>query len=136
MPNTLVDSNVLIDVLSGDPEWSAWSAAVLADVADSGQVVINPLVYAEVSIGFPSQPVFEEALAAIPLLREGLPWEAAFMAGKMFLKYRRGGGRKTAPLPDLYIGAHAAVAGMPLLTRDEKIYRKYFPKLRLIAPKG
>ncbi len=133
---TLVDSNILIDVLSDDLQWARWSTATLAEVADEGQVVINPLIYAEVSTGFPNPHIFEEALAAIPLLREALPWEAAFMAGKAFLKYRRGGGKKSSPLPDFYIGAHAAVAGMALLTRDEKIYRKYFPKLRLISPKG
>ena len=133
MATVLVDSNVLLDILIPDAKWEAWSSAALADVAESALLAIDPIVYAEVSVGFDR---IEELEAALPeeLRREELPWEAAFLAGKAFLAYRRRGGRKTAPLPDFYIGAHAAVRGYTLLTRDARRYRTYFPRLALIAP--
>jgi predicted nucleic acid-binding protein len=129
----LVDSNVLLDVMTEDTRWFAWSAGALARAADESLLVINPIVYAEVSVRFARIEELEEALPPI-LHRLALPWEAAFLAGKSFVQYRRRGGRKRAPLPDFYIGAHAAVSGMSLLTRDAARYRTYFPKLRLIAP--
>ena len=111
----LVDSNVLLDVLTEDPQWGAWSSEQLAAAADLGHVALNPIVYAEVSIGFERIEELDEALPADDFLRLPLPWAAAFLAGKCFLAYRRAGGERRSPLPDFYIGAHAAVEGMPLL---------------------
>ena len=134
MRATLVDSNVIIDYLDPDSEWSSWSAGMLGEAADHGAVAINPIIYAEVSVVYPSVEDVEEALPQGYFVRAVLPWEAAFLAGKCFERYRRRGGTKRSPLPDFYIGAHAAVAGMTLLTRDARRYRSYFPKLRIIAP--
>lgn len=130
----LVDSNVLLDVLTDDPVWLAWSSEALADAADAGRLVIDPLVYAEVSIGFERIEELDQALPAETFLRAPLPWAAAFLAGKCFVAYRRAGGERRSPLPDFYIGAHAAVEGMPLLTRDPDRYRTYLPRLELISP--
>ena len=131
----MVDSNVLLDVATNDPLWGDWSAAALARSADDAILVINPLIYAEVSIGFQAIEDLEDALPTDLYRREQLPYEAAFLAGKCFLRYRRAGGTKRSPLPDFYIGAHAAVAGYRLLTRDAGRYRTYFPTLELIAPR-
>ncbi len=130
----LVDSNVLLDVLTEDPRWFPWSAETLARFANETLLAINPIIYAEVSIRFATIEGLEEALTPGSFERLALPWEAAFLAGKCFLKYRKRGGRRGSPLPDFYIGAHAAVAGMTLLTRDATRYRTYFPKLPLITP--
>jgi hypothetical protein len=130
----LVDSNVLLDVMTDDPRWGAWSAETLARVADEEILAINALIYAEVSIGFETVEALEAALPFELFRREDLPYEAGFLAGKVFLLYRRAGGVRRSPLPDFYIGAHAAVAGYRLLTRDEARYRSYFPRLDLIAP--
>jgi hypothetical protein len=132
--DVLIDSNVLLDVLTDDSRWAERSAAVLARLADGHDLVLNPIVYAEVSIGFDRIEDVEAALPGNAFRREALPWEAAFLAGKCFLRYRRAGGARRAPLPDFYIGAHAAVRGMPLVTRDVARYRSYFPKLALIQP--
>jgi len=129
----LVDSNVLLDVLTEDAVWYAWSSAALAAAADESGLAINPLVYAEVSIGFERIEELDEALPSQTFLRLPLPWAAAFLAGKCFLAYRRAGGERRSPLPDFYIGAHAAVEEMPLLTRDPVRYRTYLPSLDLIA---
>lgn len=133
MATVLVDANVLLDILTADPTWEPWSSGALAEAAESSLLAINPIVYAEVSTGFDR---LEELDAALPeeLQREALPWEAAFLAGRAFVAYRRRGGSRTAPLPDFYIGAHAAVRGYALLTRDARRYRTYFPDLPLIAP--
>lgn len=133
MAGVLVDSNVLLDVFTEDPIWLSWSEARLAEAFDAGQVLINPIVYAEISVAFDR---VEELDRALPdrLGREALPWEAAFLAGKCFLEYRRRGGARRSPLPDLYIGAHAAVTGRALLTRDVSRYRTLLPGLTLIAP--
>ena len=131
---TLVDSNVLLDLLDEDDEWMDWSASMLAQAGERGRVVINPLIYAETSVTFDTIEELDEALPPAFFIREPLPWEAAFLAGKAFATYRRRGGTHRAPLPDFYIGAHAAIAGHTLLTRDPKRYRSYFPKLRIIAP--
>jgi predicted nucleic acid-binding protein len=130
----LVDSNVLLDVATGDPTWASWSSDALRSAADLAVLVINPLIYAEVSIGFLSVEALEEALPPDLYRRDNLPYEAAFLAGKVFLRYRRRGGTRPSPLPDFYIGAHAAVAGYRLLTRDAARYRTYFPSVTLIAP--
>jgi hypothetical protein len=131
---TLVDSNVILDVLTGDAEWLDWSAAALARRADAGVLVVNPLIYAEVAARFDRIEDLEAALPADYFLRQPLPWEAAFLAGRSFVRYRRKGGQRRSPLPDFYIGAHALVGGLTLLTRDPRRYRSYFPALRIIAP--
>lgn len=130
----LVDSNVLLDVATDDSAWSSWSSAALARAANETVLVVNPIIYAEVSVGFDRIEDLEDALPADLYRREPLPYEAAFLAGKSFLAYRRRGGRRPMPLADFYIGAHAAVAGYRLLTRDAARYRTYFPRLDLIAP--
>jgi predicted nucleic acid-binding protein len=130
---TLVDSNVLLDVATEDPDWGRWSTEALASAANEGPLLINALVYAEVSIGFSTIEELDDAVPPDIFTRVPLPYEAAFLAGKAFLTYRRGG-VKTTPLPDFYIGAHAAVSGHRLLTRDARRYRTYFPTVELIAP--
>ncbi len=134
MSRVLVDSNVLLDVATNDPKWGAWSSAALAEAAEASALAINPIIYAEVSIGYKRIEELEEALPAGLFGREGLPYEAGFLAGKAFVAYRRRGGQRPSPLPDFYIGAHAAVAGYRLLTRDPARYHTYFPKLELISP--
>ena len=134
MPATLVDSNVLLDVVTEDEEWLDWSAAALARAADTSPLMINPIVYAEVAARFARIEDLEDALPGDYYERHPLPWEAAFVAGQCFVTYRRHGGARRSPLPDFYIGAHAAIEGLTLLTRDPKRYRTYFPKLRIVAP--
>lgn len=131
---TLVDSNVLLDILTSDPAWLAWSSDALAAAAERGPLLINPIVYAEVSVRFSRIEDLEAAVPPDDFRRAPLPWEAGFLAGKAFLSYRRKGGARSAPLPDFFIGAHAAVGGLRLLTRDGARYRTYFPSVRLIAP--
>jgi predicted nucleic acid-binding protein len=131
---TLVDSNVLLDIATEDPQWSGWSEEALVDAADMGQLAINPIVYAEVSIGFPTIEELDDAIPADTFARLPLPFEAGFLAGKAFVNYRRRGGTKVTPLPDFYIGAHAAIEGYRLLTRDAARYRTYFPTVDVIAP--
>lgn len=134
MTPVLVDSNVILDVAASGPDWSDWSSAALLRAMDEAVLVINPLIYAEVSVGFERIEDLEAALPAELYRRDALPYEAAFLAGKCFLAYRRRGGGRSSPLPDFYIGAHAAVAGYRLLTRDASRYRTYFPAVELIAP--
>jgi predicted nucleic acid-binding protein len=131
---TLVDSNVILDVVTEDVEWLDWSGAMLSRAAETGRLVINPIVYAEVSVGFDTIEALDAALPADYYAREPLPWDAAFLAARAFLTYRRRGGSRQAALPDFYIGAHAAIAGHTLLTRDARRYRSYFPKVKIIAP--
>jgi predicted nucleic acid-binding protein len=131
---TLVDSNVILDVITDDAEWGDWSSERLADAARRGMLVINPIVYAEVSAGFERIEDLDDALPADYYRRLPLPFEAGFLAGQCFVKYRRRGGDRRSPMPDFYIGAHAAIAGLTLLTRDAKRYRAYFPTLEIVAP--
>lgn len=131
---TLVDSNVLLDVITDDTNWSKWSGEALADARDAGLLVINPIVYAEVSVQYARIEELDAALPAAEFLREDLPYAAGFLAGKAYLTYRRRGGTKRSPIPDFYIGAHAAVCGYQILTRDASRYRTYFPTLAVIAP--
>jgi predicted nucleic acid-binding protein len=131
---TLVDSNVLLDILTDDETWHEWSTAALAAAADAGPLFINPIIYAEVSVRFSLIEELDEVLPRQVYRRLPLPWEAAFLAGKAFLRYRRRGGRRTSTLPDFFVGAHAAVEEIVLLTRDATRYRNYFPTLHLIAP--
>jgi predicted nucleic acid-binding protein len=130
----LVDSNVLLDILTEDAEWFDWSSATLARCAETGTLVINPIIYAEVSIRFQRVEDLDAALGP-EFERRALPWPAAFLAGKAFIAYRRRGGAKPAPLPDFYIGAHAAIEGLTLLTRDAARYRSYYPQVRIVAPR-
>jgi len=130
----LVDSNVLFDYLSEDTEWFDWSAWALAEAANDGVLAINPIIYAEISVRYDNVEDVDEALSPRFFRRLPLPWDAAFLAAKAFHRYRRAGGSRTRPLPDFFIGAHAAVAGMTLLTRDARRYREYFPNLSIIAP--
>ncbi|MEO1064489.1 MAG: type II toxin-antitoxin system VapC family toxin [Actinomycetota bacterium] len=131
---TLVDSNVLLDILTGDDRWADWSAEALAAAAERGPLHINPIIFGEVSIRFTTVEALDDALPASDYRREALPWAAAFLAGKVFIEYRRSGGTRTSTLPDLFIGAHAAVAGLALLTRDVGRYRTYFPTVELVTP--
>jgi predicted nucleic acid-binding protein len=130
----LVDSNVLLDVMTEDARWFAWSAEALERAADTERLVINPVIYAEVSVRYRRIEDLDAALPRTMLEREPIPYEAAFLAGKIYLAYRRRGGPRRSPLPDFFIGAHAAIAGHRLLTRDAARYRTYFPKLTLLAP--
>jgi len=134
MAEMMVDSNVLLDVLTEDPAWFEWSSRSLQECAQDHILVINPIIYAEVSIGFDRIEDLDAALPETMVERRPLPLEAAFLAGKCFLKYRERGGQKQSTLPDFFIGAHAAVEKMALLTRDASRYRTYFPRLTLIAP--
>jgi predicted nucleic acid-binding protein len=129
-----VDSNVLLDIATNDPKWAAWSSQALAECAEYTALVINPIIYAEVSIGFQTIEALNTALPSRIYERAPLPWEAGFLAGKSFLSYRRSGGLRAAPLPDFYIGAHAAIDHLAILTRDAARYRTYFPKLEVLAP--
>lgn len=132
--SVLVDSNVLIDVLSEDPRWFDWSAAALAGAVERFRLCINPIIYAEVAIGYATSTAVDAVLPSDRFERLPLPFAAGFLAGRAFLAYRGRGGARTAPLPDFYIGAHAQVEGHTLLTRDPDRYRTYFPKVKLIYP--
>lgn len=136
MTAVLVDANVLLDVMTEDAHWFAWSAGAIEHAADRSRLVINPVIYAEVSIRYSRIEDLDAALPKAMLDREPIPYEAAFLAGKVFFAYRRRGGTRISPLPDFFIGAHAAVAGYSLMTRDAARYRTYFPKLSLITPTG
>ena len=134
MSRVLVDSNVLLDVFTEDENWFDWSREALERCAEDSIVCINPVIYAEVSVRFERVEEMESALPPDLVERLAIPYEAAFLAGKCFLDYRRRGGKRSAPLPDFFIGAHAAVEDMTLLTRDMGRYRTYFPGLKLICP--
>lgn len=130
----LVDSNILLDVATDDPRWSDWSGSALAECAERSTLLLNPIIYAEISIGYATIESLDAALPSAMYRREALPWEAGFLAGKAFLSYRRRGGARTTPLPDFYIGAHAAIERLVLLTRDAARYRTYFPTVELLTP--
>jgi predicted nucleic acid-binding protein len=129
---TLVDANVLLDVITEDKQWMFWSADALADAAARGDLAINPIVYAEVSLGYDTIETLDSAL--LGFTRLPLPYEAGFLAARCYLRYRRAGGTRRSPLPDFYIGAHAAIERLELLTRDDARYRSYFPSLWIVAP--
>jgi predicted nucleic acid-binding protein len=131
---TLVDSNVILDVVTEDADWVDWSASMLAEAAQQGRLVINPIIYAEVACGFKTIEDLDSALPPGYFTREPLPWPAGFLAARAFLAYRRRGGSRPSPLPDFFIGAHAALSGYTLLTRERRRYKTYFPKLRVIEP--
>lgn len=134
MADILVDSNVILDVVTEDPKWYDWSAGQLEKLAESHTLVINPIIYSEVSTGFERIEDLDLALPPEFFRRDPLPWQAGFLAGKCFIKYRRSGGKRHSPLPNFYIGAHAAIQGIALLTRDTTRYKTYLPKLALISP--
>ncbi|MCP4303590.1 MAG: type II toxin-antitoxin system VapC family toxin [bacterium] len=134
MTSVLVDSNILLDLFTEDGRWYDWSANALAEAGEAAHLIINPIVYAEISVRFSDIESLDEVLLRADIGREPLAYEAAFLAGKVYRDYRRRGGQKRSPLPDFYVGAHAAVAGYRLLTRDAKRYRSYFPRLAIIAP--
>jgi predicted nucleic acid-binding protein len=134
MHSILVDSNALLDVITQDPRWSGWSSEMIARYSEEYMLAVNPVIYAEVSIGFTHIEDLEQALPPDMILRLPIPWEAAFLAGKCFVRYRRRGGARRSPLPDFFIGAHAAVEKLPLITRDPARYRTYFPTVKLISP--
>jgi predicted nucleic acid-binding protein len=130
----LVDTNVLLDVLQEDPKWGHWSQRQLEAASLTDRLTINAVIYSELSIAFERIEELEAVVSEAALTVESIPREALFLAGKAFLNYRRRRGSKQAVLPDFYIGAHAAVSGYPIITRDITRYRSYFPTVRLIAP--
>ena len=134
MTDILVDSNVILDIFTEDEQWFQWSASQLTELANRSTLVINPIIYAEISIGFAQVEELQTALPKNYFRYDPLPYQAAFLAGKCFLTYRRRGGAKRSPLPDFYIGAHAVVEKMTLLTRDKGRYETYFSNLDLITP--
>ena len=134
MSAVLVDSNVLLDLTAEDSDWTEWSARALEAASDRFRLVINAVIYGEVTVRYSRIEDLDLALPRAMFEREDLPYEAAFLAAKAFRTYRQRGGTRRTPLPDFLIGAHAAIAGYQLLTRDAPRYRTYFPHLRLIAP--
>jgi len=132
----LVDTNVLVDVLENDPDWADWSVAQLQAQSRVHRLVINPIIYAELSLTFSSVEALDRVLEEMELRMLELPKPALFLAGKAFVQYRRKGGVRSNVLGDFFIGAHAAVSGMPVLTRDDRRYRNYFPSVRLVTPGG
>jgi predicted nucleic acid-binding protein len=132
--SALVDSNVILDIFTRDPEWFEWSSSALASAASRSGLVINPVIYAEVSVRFSRIEDLDAALPLDQFAREPIPYPAAFLVGKAFVLYRRRGGARSSPLPDFFIGAHAAVTGHELITRDPARFASYFPNLDLISP--
>ena len=130
----LVDSNVLLDIFTDDPTWRPWSERALRDVRAAGLAGINPLIYAETSLAFSSPSDLDQQLDSLLLQRLPLPYASAFRAGRAFLRYRRAGGLRSSPMPDFYIGAHAELQELRILTRDVRRYRTYFPGIGLISP--
>jgi predicted nucleic acid-binding protein len=133
---TMVDANVLLDIFTVDPHWYEWSSEALAAARDAGVLLINPIIYAEISVRFSGVEELDEAVPASDFLREELPYPAGFLAGRAYLKYRTRRGTRRSPLADFYIGAHATVCRYRLLTRDAARYRTYFPRLALLTPAG
>ncbi len=134
MNGILVDSNILLDVFLDDPKWGTWSEEQLSSYGASHHLYINPVIYAEISIGFSRIEDLEEILTEGGFIMLPLPKEALFLAGKTFLQYRKRKGMKQSPLPDFFIGAHAAIESLPLLTRDQRRYRTYFPHVVILGP--
>lgn len=130
----LVDTNILVDVLENDPEWADWSIHQLRNQSQVYQLVINPIIYSELSLTFSSFEALDKVVDDLELTLLELPRAALFLAGKAYILYRRMGGRKLNVLPDFFIGAHAAVLDCPILTRDERRYRTYFPNTAIISP--
>jgi predicted nucleic acid-binding protein len=134
MSTTLLDTNVLIDLLENRPVWGEWSFRQLGSLGSSDDIVLNQIVYSEASVPYGPQSEFDAVLDVSWLKKEDLPWAAAFLAGKVHTEYRKKGGQKTMALPDFLVGAHAVVKGYRLLTRDAARFRTYFPEIEVIAP--
>jgi predicted nucleic acid-binding protein len=132
----LVDANVLLDVLTDDPAWGPWSEEALLAAVETEDLAINPIIYAELAPAYRTEGELERALRGWMLERLTLPYEAGFLAGQAFVRYRERGGQRRSPLPDFYIGAHAQVAQVSLLTRDAIRYQTYFPKVKLLTPRS
>ncbi len=132
--DVMVDSCVLLDIFSQDSLWYEWSANAVTHAADRGNIILNPVIYSEISIRFGRIEDLEALLPPDIFEYHPIPREASFLAGKCFIQYRRGGGKKTSPLPDFFIGAHAVIDDFPLITRDPKRFRQYYPGLKLICP--
>ncbi|MGQ0658559.1 MAG: type II toxin-antitoxin system VapC family toxin [Chromatiales bacterium] len=131
-----MDTNVLVDVLEDDPTWADWSVRQLRAQSQVHELFINPVIYSELSLTFDSVKALDEAIEGMGLTFQELPRPALFLAGRAFVKYRREGGTKSNVLADFFIGAHAAVLGCAILTRDGRRYRNYFPRMALVAPEG
>ena len=134
MSGFLIDTNVLLDIATADPAWMPWSQEQLAAAAERGAVFINPIIYAELAPAFSSASELDRWLEPSVFHRAALPYEAGWLAAQAFLKYRRSGGARSSPLPDFYIGAHAQVERLTLVTRDAARYRTYFPDVALTSP--
>lgn len=134
MNGVLVDSNIIIDVFTEDEAWFEWSSSMLTKYSDKTTLFINKIIYSEISLSFKKIEDLEQALPSELLQRDTIPWEAAFLAGKVFQKYKKNGGARLLPLPDFFIGAHASINNYAMLTRDDKIYKTYFPRLDVISP--
>jgi predicted nucleic acid-binding protein len=130
----LVDTNVLVDVLQNDPQWADWSIAQMRAQSSLHALVINPIIYAEMSLSFSTLEALDDVVCTLALELREIPRPALFLAAKAYAQYRRRGGSKLQVLPDFFIGAHAAVEGWPLLTRDASRFRTYFPTLDVVAP--
>lgn len=134
MRNVLVDSCVILDIMTEDPKWFEWSSEMIEEQASRSTLLINPIIYAEVSVGFKKIEELEAVISQTFFKRTPLPWEAAFLAGKIFFQYRRSGGQRSLPLPDFFIGAHAVIENFYLLTRDTKRFQHYYPTLQILSP--
>lgn len=130
----LVDTNVLVDLLQDDPDWADWSLAQLQAQSKVHRLIINPIIYAELSLTFSTVEALDRAVEGMELRVLEIPKPALFLAGKAFIQYRRGGGVKNNVLGDFFIGAHAAVSGLPILTRDTRRFTHYFPSVKLVSP--
>lgn len=134
MIEIMVDSNILIDIFSKDPVWFKWSSDTIEQYAEQSRFIINQIIYGEISISFKRIEELEESLPPSYFVRDSIPWEASFLAAKVFYQYKKNGGKKNLILPDFLIGAHAAVRGVPLITRDISNYKTYYPDLKIISP--
>ncbi len=134
MSGSLIDTNVLLDIATRDATWSTWSRAQIREASARGTVYVNPIIYAELAPAFVSAEALDRWLDPALFVRASLPYDAGWLAGQAFVRYRKSGGERSAPLPDFYIGAHAAVAGLTLVTRDPGRHRTYFPGVMLVAP--
>jgi predicted nucleic acid-binding protein len=134
MPSTLIDTNVLLDVLEERAPWSKWALGQFQRLVGDGDLLINQVIYGEASVPYASLALFDDLLPADLVRRENLPWDATFIAGKAHEQYRKRGGQRRSTLPDFFIGAHAAVSGYRVLTRDAAPFRTYFPEVEVIAP--
>ena len=131
-----VDTNILVDVFENDPQWVDWSIAQLHEQSKTHQLCINPIIYSELSLTFATVEAMDQTLNSLELIMLEIPKPALFLAGKAFVQYRRNGGIKQNVLGDFFIGAHAAVSGLPILTRDTRRYKNYFPTVQLVSPQA